>query len=154
MKVTRHEAIKKIIEEQVIETQTDLTQALRSAGFVVTQATVSRDIKEMMLVKIPDASGNYRYSFPQEREKILTPTRLEWTFRNSVLSIASSETMVVIRTLPGTAQSVAYALDCLNWPEVLGTVGGDDTIFVCVDKRENVEGLKKRLTTNKNKGVQ
>lgn len=149
MKVTRHEAIKKIIEAKVIETQTDLTQALRAAGFEVTQATVSRDIKEMMLIKVPDAAGNYRYSFPLEREKILTPHRLEWTFRNSVLSVASSETLIVIRTLPGTAQSVAYALDCLNWPEVLGTVGGDDTIFVCIDKKEHVELVKKRLTATK-----
>lgn len=149
MKISRQSAIKEIINSQVIETQTELTEALRTAGFAVTQATVSRDIKEMMLVKVPDNLGNYRYSFPAEHEKILTPDRMEYTFRSSILSIASAENMIVIHTLPGTAQAVGYALDCLNLPQVLGTVGGDDTIFLVIDTKENVKVVKDRLLQNR-----
>ena len=145
MKNSRQEAIKKIIDKQVVETQADLAEALQNAGFDVTQATVSRDIKEMMLVKVPDASGKYRYAFPKEHEKLLTPDRMERTFKDSILSVESSENIVVIRTLPGTAQAVAYAIDYLKWPEVLGTVGGDDTIFICVKSRELISSLKMRL---------
>lgn len=115
----------------------------------MTQATVSRDIKEMMLVKVPDNLGNYRYSFPAEHEKILTPDRVEYTFRSSILSVASAENMIVLHTLPGTAQAVAYALDCLNLPQVLGTVGGDDTIFMVIDSKENVKLIKDRLLQTK-----
>ncbi len=145
MKITRQDAIKKIITGQNIETQGELTEALKLAGFKVTQATVSRDIKEMMLVKVPDNLGKYRYSFPQDPHKIITPDRMEYTFRSSVVSIASAENIVVLRTLPGTAQVVAYALDCLNLPEVLGTVGGDDTVFLCVESKEKVEVVKNKL---------
>ena len=149
MKLSRQAAIKEIITANIIETQTELTTALQKAGFNVTQATVSRDIKEMMLVKVPDNLGNYRYSFPAEHEKILTPDRVEYTFRSSITSITSSENIIVIHTLPGTAQAVGYALDCLNWPQVLGTVGGDDTIFVVVDNRDNIPIVKNKLLQNK-----
>ena len=145
MKTTRQEAIKKIITSRNIETQTELTDALKAEGFNVTQATISRDIKEMMLIKLPDNMGRYRYSFPQEHSKIITPERVGYTFRSSIVPVASSENIIVIRTLPGTAQVIAYALDCLNWPELLGTVGGDDTVFLCVDSKENVQVIKDKL---------
>ncbi|MGL5206188.1 MAG: arginine repressor [Acidaminococcaceae bacterium] len=145
MKIARHEKIKEIIESMIIETQDDLAQALRNSGIDVTQATVSRDIKELMLIKIPDASGGYRYAFPKEHGMILSQGRLERTFQDSILSIAISENLVVIRTLPGTAQAVAYGIDYMKWPEVLGTVAGDDTIFVAVDSRDNVSVFKARL---------
>ena len=145
MKIARHEKIKEIIEAQVIETQDDLAQALRNSGIDVTQATVSRDIKELMLIKIPDASGGYRYAFPKEHGMILSQGRLERTFQDSILSINASENLVVIRTLPGTAQAVAYGIDYMKWPEVLGTVAGDDTIFVAVDNRDNISAFTTRL---------
>ena len=145
MKIARHEKIKEIIEAQVIETQDDLTKALRNSGIDVTQATVSRDIKELMLIKIPDASGGYRYAFPKEHGMILSQGRLERTFQDSILSINVSENLVVIRTLPGTAQAVAYGIDYMKWPEVLGTVAGDDTIFVAVDNRDHIQAFTARL---------
>ena len=148
MKITRHEKIKEIIEQQVIETQDDLAQALRNSGIDVTQATVSRDIKELMLIKIPDATGRYRYAFPKEHGMIFTQGRLERTFEDSILSIRISENLVVIRTLPGTAQAVAYGIDYMKWPEVLGTVAGDDTIFVAVDRRDNIGKFTERLNAH------
>ena len=145
MKTARHERIRDIIESQIIETQDDLAQALRKCGIEVTQATVSRDIKELMLIKIPNATSGYRYAFPKDQAMILSQDRLERTFQDSIISMTASENLLVIRTLPGTAQAVAYAVDYMKWPEVLGTVAGDDTIFVAIDKRENLPMLAARI---------
>ena len=149
MKLSRQEAIKNIIKNQAIETQSDLAEALKQAGFNVTQATVSRDIKEMMLIKIPGEDGRYKYSFHSENSKVLTAERLEDTLRGYTLTISSAENLIVLHTLPGTAQAVAYALDHLNWKELLGTVGGDDTVLLIVDSKDNVETVKRRLVAKK-----
>lgn len=145
MKMTRHSKIKDIIDNNKIETQEDLATALRGQGIDVTQATVSRDIKELMLVKVPDANGHYHYAYPKEHAMMVTMERLERTFHDSIISVRNSDSMVVIRTLPGTAPSVAYAVDYMKWPEVLGTIAGDDTVFVALDSKEGVAALVKRL---------
>lgn len=145
MKMTRHAKIKEIIDKNKIETQEDLAAALRHEGIEVTQATVSRDIKELMLVKVPDANGHYHYAYPKEHNMLLTPGRLERTFQDSIISVRHTESLVVIRTLPGTAQAVAYAIDYMKWPEILGTVAGDDTVFVAVENRESVAILLHRF---------
>ena len=145
MKSTRHSKIKDIIENRKIETQDDLAEALKQEGIVVTQATVSRDIKELMLVKVPDAVGHYHYAFPKEHSTMLTPGRMERTFQDSIVGMRASENLVVIRSLPGTAQSVAYAVDYMKWPEVLGTVAGDDTIFVAVENKADTKKFIERF---------
>ncbi|MCD8199262.1 MAG: arginine repressor [Phascolarctobacterium sp.] len=145
MKVTRHAKIKEIIDNNNIETQEDLAAALHREGINVTQATVSRDIKELMLVKEPDADGNYRYTYPKNHSEMLTSGRLEKTFRNSILSIKASESLVIVHTLPGAGQAVAYAIDYMKWPEILGTIAGDDTVFVAPDKRVNIPVLIERI---------
>lgn len=149
MKLSRQEAIKEIIKKQQIETQSDLAEALEKEGFKVTQATVSRDIKDMMLIKIPGENGRYKYSFPTENTKILTVERLENTLRGYTLTISSAENLIVLHTLPGTAQAVAYALDHLNWKELLGTVGGDDTVLLIIDSKDHVDEIKDRLMKKK-----
>lgn len=111
MKGIRHGKIKEIIEHNKIETQEELASALRRDGIEVTQATVSRDIKELMLIKVPDAEGNYHYAFPKEHNMLLNPGRLERTFQDSIIGMRASENLVVVRSLPGTAQSVAYAIE-------------------------------------------
>lgn len=138
MKRARHIKIKQIIDEQIIETQEDLLEALRENGVDVTQATVSRDIKELLLIKTPVANGKSRYALPQEQDNNITRKRLERTFHDSVNKISVSETLIVIKTLAGTAQSVAVVIDFLKIPEVLGTVAGDDTIFVAIDAKKSV----------------
>ena len=145
MKMTRHAKIKEIIDNHKIETQEDLASALRGEGIDVTQATVSRDIKEFMLVKVPDANGHYHYAYPKEHGMMLTMERLARTFHDSIVSVRASDSMVVIRSLPGTAQSVAFALDYMKWPEILGTIAGDDTVFVAMENKEGVVTLLKRL---------
>lgn len=149
MKVSRQEAIKEIIKKQQIETQSELAEALELEGFKVTQATVSRDIKDMMLIKVPGEDGHYKYSFPTETTRILTAERMESTLRSYTLTIRNTGNLIVLHTLPGTAQAVAYALDHLNWKELLGTVGGDDTVLIIVDTLEHVEDVKERLMKKK-----
>ena len=145
MKRYRYNKIKEIVQSRSIETQEELANALMEEGIEVTQATVSRDIKELMLIKIPDASGGYRYAFPKEHGMILSQGRLERTFQDSIIGMRASENLVVVRSLPGTAQSVAYAIDYMKWPEVLGTVAGDDTIFVAVDSKDNTVTFMERF---------
>jgi len=138
MKMTRHAKIKEIIDNNKIETQEDLASALRHQGIDVTQATVSRDIKELMLVKVPDA-------YPKEHSSMLTMERLERTFNDSIVSVRASDSMVVIRTLPGTAQAVAFAVDYMKWPEILGSIAGDDTVFIALPNKEAVITLLERF---------
>ena len=145
MKMTRHAKIKEIIDKNKVETQEELAAALRDQGIEVTQATVSRDIKELMLVKVPDADGNYHYAYPKEHNMLLTPGRLERTFQDSIIGVRVSQCLVVIRTLPGTAQAVAYAVDYMKWPEILGTIAGDDTVFVALADQEGVQTLMNRF---------
>ena len=145
MKTHRQTRVKEIVERLVIRTQDELADALRNEGIDVTQATVSRDIKELMLVKVPTGDGSYRYAFPAERNVTVSVARLEKTFQDSVLAMDSSGNIIVLRTLPGTAQAVAYVLDNVRWPEIIGTVAGDDTIFLVVKPESAVEHVKERL---------
>lgn len=139
MKALRHAKIKEIIEKHIVETQEELAELLRTESIDVTQATVSRDIKELMLIKVPTGDGRYRYAFPSEQNVIISPSRMERIFQDSVTAIDFSQNIIVLKTMPGTAQAVAYTIDYVKWPEVLGTVAGDDTIFVVVKPPEAVQ---------------
>lgn len=145
MKNYRQTKIKAIITNNIIETQEELADALRAQKIDVTQATVSRDIKEMQLVKIPYGSGRYRYSFPPESQQLHSETKMHRLFRDVVKKIEFSENMVVIKTQPGAGGSVAFALDNAHWPEIMGTVAGDDTIFVVIRQKELAESVALRL---------
>ena len=140
-KQERHQLIRNLVETRNIETQEDLANALRESGIKVTQATVSRDIKELMLVKVSDMRGNYRYSIPKERSHLMSSEQLERLMRNSVISVRSGGNLVVLHTLPGTAQGVAFAIDSMKWFGIMGTVAGDDTIFVAIERPEMAEEL-------------
>jgi transcriptional regulator of arginine metabolism len=126
------------VEATVIETQEELAEALRRQGIDVTQATVSRDIKELMLIKVPVGDGRYRYAFPQEQTVLISPARMERTFQDSVVGIDHSQNIIVLKTMPGTAQAVAFTIDYVKWPEIIGTVAGDDAILVIVKPMEAV----------------
>ena len=145
MKIHRQIKVKELVERLVIRTQDELAEALRGEGIDVTQATVSRDIKEMLLVKVPTGDGGHRYAFPSEHSIPVSTARLEKTFQDSVLSINSSGNIVVLRTLPGTAQAVAYVLDNIRWIEIIGTVAGDDTIFIVVKPEKDVPKVVERF---------
>ena len=145
VKAKRLEKIKELIEKFPIGTQAELTAALRDYGIEVTQATVSRDIKELGLVKTRTEKGRSHYAVPKAHGEMLSPERLLRTIKDCVISVQSGDDLVVVRTLPGTAQAVGYAIDSLNWPEVLGTIGGDDTLFIAPVGRRLLGQLMKRL---------
>ncbi|HIS00657.1 MAG TPA: arginine repressor [Candidatus Excrementavichristensenella intestinipullorum] len=131
MKATRQAMILEIIENQDIETQEELADQLGRHGVKVTQATVSRDIKELRLLKVLAASGRYKYA-TAERAEQGTGSRFIRIFSESVLSVTPSDNLIVIKTLPASANAAAEAIDSLKWPEVLGTLAGDNTILVVV----------------------
>lgn len=145
MKSGRHRKIREIIENKNIETQTELASELRKQGLNVTQATVSRDIKEMGLVKISTGPNRSRYSLPTRLPMTNVFERLQRMFKDSVTNLDFSENLILIRTLPGTAHAVASCIDNLEWKEILGSVAGDDTILVVVKPKEAVGDLINRF---------
>lgn len=142
MKIRRKFAIIDIISNQRISTQEELCEILKSSGYDVTQATVSRDVKELQLIKIPDSQGYY-YALPDNSPILNSHERMQRLFKDSVTSIDYSENIVVIKTLPGAAQSIASLIDTAELENVLGTVAGDDTIFIVVKPLEAVKGIVK-----------
>ncbi len=134
-----------IIKERSIATQEELGEVLKDEGIDVTQATLSRDIKELGLIKIPTPDGHYRYSIPHDRSMGDVLHRAERMFEDSVIGIDYTENMIVVRTLSGSANSVADALDDLDWQEVVGILAGDDTILMIIRRREQVEPVVERL---------
>lgn len=137
MKSRRHFTVIDIVTNHKIETQEELCEALRKKGFDVTQATVSRDIKELKLVKIPDNSG-YRYALPDTGGQRCSYERMQRMFADAVISVEHNENMVVIKTLPGSAQAVASTIDNSELDGVLGTVAGDDTILVVLRSQKHL----------------
>ena len=128
--------IKEIVREKSIETQEELVNELMKAGFDVTQATVSRDIKELGLIKIPNENGTSRYAMPNEPVVRRNDERLKRLFKTSVINFDYSENLIVIKTMPGEAMGVASAIDNANWPEIIGTIGGDDNILIIVKPKK------------------
>ncbi|MDO5378007.1 MAG: arginine repressor [Clostridia bacterium] len=144
MKARRQALIREIIEEQSIQTQEELAQALREHGMVVTQATVSRDIKEMHLLKVLAEDGSYRYA-TMDKEEQGTNDRLIRMLADSVVDLANANNLIVIRTLPGSAHVAGEAIDSLKWSEVIGTIAGDNTILVIIRSNEEVDAVIKRF---------
>lgn len=137
MKEERHEAILRIVRDQSIGTQEQLAAVLRQSGFEVTQATVSRDIRELGLIKVPAPEGGYRYAVPPRPLPIDALGRAQRTFSEYVTDLRYSGNLLLVKTLPGGAHIVAAALDGLDLDEVVGTVAGDDAVLVVVtDGRE------------------
>jgi transcriptional regulator of arginine metabolism len=144
MKARRHAKILELIRTNIIETQEELVEALARHGIPVTQATISRDIKELQLTKIPVGDGGYRYALPEE-QPVGSLDKRRRLFRDSVLGIDWSENLVVVKALPGTAPGVAAAIDHFNWPEMIGSVAGDDTVLVVVKPASAAPSVVERL---------
>ena len=143
MKKKRHDMILEIIEKNEIETQGELAQMLRSSGFTVTQATVSRDIREMGLVKVAAADGKQKYEAARQVNE--EQDRFIRVLRDSVQSIDQAQNLLVIKTGSGMAMAAAAALDHLNFPEVVGSIAGDDTIMAAVRTVEDTTLLMEKI---------
>ncbi len=144
MKTIRQVAILDLIEKQEIDTQEELADALRARGIQVTQATVSRDIKELRLLKVLTPSGTYKYATADKAENGLTE-RFTRMLAESMLSVAASNNLIVMKTLSGSANVAAEALDSLHWPELLGTLAGDNTILLVIRSNEETPLVVSRL---------
>ncbi len=144
MKKKRQEKLLSLIRENDIETQEELCAALKEAGFDVTQATVSRDIRELKLSKVPSANGGQRYSYggrgsrPEDERNVTI-------FREAVVSLDVAGNLLVIKTISGTAMAVAAAVDGMDIPEIVGSIAGDDTIMCAIKNAEDTETIRNRL---------
>lgn len=134
-----------IISKHDVDTQEELVDYLRSEGFAVTQATVSRDIKEMGIIKTLSSDGrHYKYAAQQTKEATAEDKFLSM-FKNTVISIKSSGNLIVLKTEAGSAGPAAELIDKLSYDEVLGVIAGDNTIFVAVDGLDHVDTIRRRL---------
>lgn len=145
MKQKRHNTILSLISSKVIETQKELTDELTSLGFKVTQATVSRDIKDLQIMKRQTGDGRYRYTQGADLNPIKGGARIKTIFSNSVVSIDCALNQIVIKTLSGMAQAAAITIEGMERPEVLGTIGGDDTVLVVVRSEKEAKLLAEKL---------
>ncbi len=134
-----------IIRQKAIATQDELVQSLIAAGMEVTQATISRDIKELGIIKVTTASGEQKY-LPMERSGEVASGRLMKVFAEAVIQVDVAVNLVIIKTLPGMAQAAAAALDSMHLPELAGSIAGDDTIFVAARSSSQAEQLGNLLS--------
>ncbi len=144
MKKIRHRKIVEIIEKFDVETQEELAKYLKDAGFVVTQATVSRDIRELKLSKIPSGSGKQKYVVLKQDDSYLGDKYIR-VLRDGFVSMDMAQNILVVKTVSGMAMAVAAALDALKFPEVVGSIAGDDTIMVAVRTVEETQRLLEKI---------
>lgn len=140
MKSNRHLKILDIIAKKDIDTQEELADELRKSGFEVTQATVSRDIKNLKLIKVQYTAGKYRYEAPKEEDASLND-KLKSVLRSLSLSVENVDKMVIVKTVSGGAAAVAEAIDGFSNNEIAGTIAGDNTIFIMVRSLKAAEDL-------------
>lgn len=138
----RHAAILDVIRDEHVTSQGALREFLLDRDIEVTQATLSRDVRELRLVKVPGADGTSHYTLPEEWEN--TPP-LENLLPTLFLEAEGSGNLLVVKTMTGGAQAVALAIDWEEWPEVLGTLAGDDTILIVLREEEHAEVVRERL---------
>ena len=127
MKNVRQNEILSIVQSKDIDTQEQLLEELRTRGFTTTQATISRDIKELRLVKELTASGNYRYTLSDRKPPAASDNRLRNIFKEGVVSVDVAQNIVVVRTMPGLASAACSALDAMDIDGMVGSLAGDDT---------------------------
>ena len=144
MKKNRQQRILELINEFEIETQEDLAEKLRNEGFDVTQATVSRDIRDMQLTKIATSTGRQKYIRPTGGSGHLEEKYIR-VLKEGMISAETAGNLIVIRTVTGMAMAVATALDSLDFDGMLGCIAGDDTIFCAIKKADETELVKSKI---------
>lgn len=148
MKIERHTKILELIHQHEVETQEELARLLQEAGYKVTQATVSRDIRELNLTKVSSKKGGSVYSVLQSHNQNLSE-KYSRVLRDAFVSMDMAQNILVIRTVPGMAMGVAAALDELNYKEVIGCIAGDDTVMCAIKTTDQtllvMEKLRKVL---------
>ena len=144
MKVNRHAKIVELINKYQIETQDELAEYLNEAGFKVTQATVSRDIRDLKLTKVPAENGRQKYAVLQSAQNGMTEKYVR-ILRDGFSSMDMAQNILVLKTVSGMAMALAAALDAMNFHEIVGSIAGDDTIMCAVSTTQDTERLMKQL---------
>ena len=145
MKNDRQAKILEIITSENIETQEQLLNRLQEMGINSTQATISRDIKQMHLIKEPMGQGMYRYAVSGNRTKLNFAERLRTIFREGITSIDSAQNIVVLKTMPGLASAACAAMDSMEFPFMVGSLAGDDTVFIIMRDNESAAEFCKEI---------
>ena len=144
MKRNRQEAILRVISQYEVETQQELAQRLKEEGFEVTQATVSRDIRDMKLSKMPTGEGHQKYVRFHNDEKHLSGKYVN-VLKEGFVSIDMAQNILVVKTVSGMAMAVAAAIDAMKYPEIVDTIAGDDTIMMAVRTVEDTKSLMNQI---------
>lgn len=144
MKLERQTKIIQLISQNDIETQEELAERLTQEGFVVTQATISRDIRDLKLSKVSSADGRQKYVILPSNAKNLTEKYIR-VFRDGYAGMDRAGTMIVVKTLTGLAMAVAAAIDAMNFEEVVGSIAGDDTIFCATRSEEDAKAVMDKM---------
>ncbi len=144
MKKSRHQKIKELVERYEIETQEELADRLREAGCQVTQATVSRDIRELKLFKIPTGEGRQRYTVLVHSDHYLSDKYIR-VLKDGFVSMDMAQNILVVKTVSGMAMAVAAAIDAMKLKEIVGSIAGDDTIMMAVRTVEDTETVMEKI---------
>ncbi len=144
MKQNRHQRIIDLIGKYDIDTQEEIVSRLRNEGFQVTQATVSRDIRELKLSKIPNGHGRQKYVFLQNNREPLGDKYVR-IFSEGLVSVEAAQNILVMKTVSGMAMAVAAALDAMNFDEIVGSIAGDDTIMAALRSTEDAIAVKEKI---------
>lgn len=144
MKVNRHAKIVELVKKYQIETQEELAERLNQEGYKVTQATVSRDIRDLKLTKVPVEGGRQKYAVLKQTESVLTEKYFR-ILKDGFISMDMAQNILVIKTVSGMAMAVAAAIDEMNWNEVVGCIAGDDTIMCAIRTVEDTKKLMDKI---------
>ena len=144
MKQNRHQKIAELVSRYEIETQEELAEKLKEAGFTVTQATISRDIRQMNLSKLPTGNGRQKYVILKKENELLSDKYIR-VLRDAFVSMDMAQNILVMRTVSGMAMAVAVAFDAMDCNEIVGSIAGDDTIMCAVRTVEDTAALMQRL---------
>ena len=145
MKYKRHSKILELINAFDICTQDELAERLGQNGFAATQATISRDIKELKLLKIPAANGQYKYASANHDEE-KTDVKFYNILKETVTAVKTAKNLIVVKTYSGMANAAGAAIDAVSFPEVVGSIAGDDTVFLAFASDETAESIAGKLT--------
>ena len=144
MKQNRHQKIAELVSRYEIETQEELAEKLKEAGFTVTQATISRDIRQMNLSKLPTGNGRQKYVILKKENELLSDKYIR-VLRDAFVSMDMAQNILVIKTVSGMAMAVAAAVDAMKWHEVVGCIAGDDTIMCAIRTVEDTAAVMDKI---------
>lgn len=145
LRSARHAKILEIISQREIETQEELCAELNKLNHVVTQATISRDIRDLHLFKVAGVEKKYRYAYINEAQGEISP-KMRSLFRDCVLSVKAAQNLIVVKTLAGNGSNAGAIVDKLNYEQIVGSVAGDDTLLIVCTDNESTDYVVNKLT--------